>query len=738
MTIAQIPDVLHLLAPHLNTYDLVACLQVNTLWNSIFIAHLWRTIDDSQGPWRRLLAQFADPVPSFYHPQEQIARLVERVPERLLDLFVKNGHHIRRLIIRRPHTVELCLRARAIAQKVRRQQIEDQATAQSLSPASSVDAVALSPLSAAADREILPCEGITVLRLGFLDPVLTFLKRLDRADSPETPYLSALSATLRKNQQELEPSLLGVHPCLFYQEHDAEVSKLHMVTLARSCWQLVLNNPWLQELDLGPFGAHEDAFMVSDEFLRATLASCRRLRAVRIGVERTADFLVRLPTTLPHLEMLWYYDKSPAGLEALVEAVAKAHESDAEDGRKENTAGVTGDSDGTESMPNLRLLDIVAPTQPRHLKAIFTSFPGLAMLSIGKISPDNNGARREDTAVTKAARNRTVPTSAQGRTTSVRELHIAHWDCSPTMLSKNNICFNFVTRLNLQLISGYRNLLHLLRTFPVLQELQLKKVHSLAEEAEVNYTIEPPLSTLKSIRLARAAFPTPQSLNGLLSILPNLVEAYLYTAYSETLAIIVKHCAQIEILEFVAKSQYTTQLGLLLTSCINLKSCVGRGLRIPYTDILETPWVCKDLQKLDCAITGTPYIDQYEQTLLQNRWSSLSLKITFPPTFDMSRVAEWDPSYSNENTWDKWTDAEKSVFKKYMVLRSVLCNVFDCVTKYTDLDTVQQDRTTLSSSTQTLWTSSKRGRPVSSMGRPLKATSRVLSENQARWIHLHT
>ncbi|KAF9144894.1 hypothetical protein BGX30_011114 [Mortierella sp. GBA39] len=508
-----------------------------------------------------------------------------------------------------------------------------------------------------------------------------------------------------------------------------------MVTLARSCWQLVLNNPRLQELDMGPFGVHEDAFMVSGEFLKATLASRQRLRAVRIGIERAADFLVCLPTTLPHLRMLWYYDNSPAGFDALVEAVAKAHESKTLDGRKEITGGVTSDSDGTERMPNLRLLDIVAPTQPRHMKAIFTSFPNLAMLSIGKISPDNNGAKRGNTAVTEAVLDRRVPTSAQ-EATSLRELHVARWDCPPTMLSNINIRFNSVTRLNLQFISGYRNLFDLLRTFPVLQELQLKKVHDLVEEAEVNYKIEPPFPTLKSIRLAKDAFSTAQSLNGLLSILPNLAEAKLYTVYSETLAIIAKHCAQIEIFEFTNKSKYASKLGLLLTGCTKLKSCVGPGLQISCTEILNTPWVCKDLQKLDCAITETSGLTKGEQTSIKYIRSEYSQNITFPPTFDMPRVEKWDPSYTNKDTWDMWSNGEKSAFRKYTTLKSSLCDVFDCVTKYTDLDTVEQDQTTLSWSTQTLWTSSKRGRPVSSMGRSLKATSRVLSEGQARWVHL--
>jgi hypothetical protein len=344
MTLTQIPDVLHLLAPHLNTYDLVACIQVNVLWNSIFITHLWSSIDDSQRPWRRLLAQFADPIPTSYHPQKhpqkQLAGLVERVPEKLLDLIVKYGHHIRRLVIRRPHTIEMCLRARTIAQRVRRQQIENQAREQSPSLSSpsndmvSNDVVTPSPSFAAGDKTILPCEGITILRFGFLDPVLTFLNRLDRGDLSENPYLTALSAILRRTQQELEPLLAGADPCLFHQEHDAEDEKLHVVTLVRSCWQLVLNNPQLQELDMGPFGAHEDSFMVSGEFLRTTLASRPRLRSVRIGLERARDFLVRLPTTLPNLKLLWYYDKSPMGFNALVAAVAKVHELRTENGER--------------------------------------------------------------------------------------------------------------------------------------------------------------------------------------------------------------------------------------------------------------------------------------------------------------------------------------------------------------------------------------------------------------------
>ncbi|KAG0285068.1 hypothetical protein BGZ96_010644 [Linnemannia gamsii] len=735
MTLTQIPDVLHLIAPHLNTYDLVACVRVNTLWNSVFIAHLWRTVDDSQRPWRRILTQFKDPVPTFYHPYIQIAEQVERVPEKLLDLFVKYGHHIRRLIIRRPHTVEVCLRARSIAQRVRSQQIKGQAGEQSASTSSPSDDVTTpSPLSEGCDTTILPCEGITVLRFGFLDPVLTFLKRLDRQDLSETPYLTALSATLRRNQQELEQHLVEVHPSLFYQEHDAQDDKLHVVTLARSCWQLVLNNPQLQELDMGPYGTHEDSFMVPGGFLQTTLASCQRLRSVRIGLEKTTDFLVRLPNTLPNLKLLWYYDKSPAGFDALVDTVAKTHELRAESTEREITGGMTSDRDWSDRMPDLRLLDIVAPTQPRHLKAIFTSFPALAMLSLGTLIPDDKTKTSTTNNVHRNGASPLLP--AQGLATTLQELYIAGWHCPPTALSSINTRFNSVTRLHLQLISGYRTLLDLLRTFPTLQELQLRKVHNLTEETEVNYSLEPPFPTLKSIHLSKEAFSTADSLNGLLSILPNLTEARLYTVYYGTLPIIVERCPQIEILEFSHKYQEISRLSLLLTSCTKLRSCGGPGLQIPYTDILDKLWVCKDLQKLDCAITGMPYLTQAEQAsimYIRDRWSQ---NINFPPTFDMSDSAKWDLSFMNEDSWDMWHNKEKFAYRKYSQLVGVLRLIFKHITEYTDLDTVQQDGAIISPSTHTLWTSSKRGRPISSMGRSLKANSRVLSENQARWIHL--
>lgn len=426
-----------------------------------------------------------------------------------------------------------------------------------------------------------------------------------------------LSATLHINQQELELHLVGVHTGLFYQEHDAKEDKLHVVTLARSCWQLVLNNPQLQELGMGPFGAHEGSFMVSGGFLQATLASCQRLRSVRVGLERTTDFLVCLPSILPNLKLIWYYDMFPAGFNALVDAVTKAREHGAESAERE-FLGVTGDCDRSERMPNLRPLNIVAPTQPRHLEAIFTSFPTLAMLSLGTLSPDDKTITRGN----RTCLQQTTFIEAENR--HCFQLHVAEWHCAPTALSSIDIHFNSVTRLNLQLISRYRNLLNLMCTFPVLQELQLKKVHNLTSEAEVNYSLEPPLPTLNSIRFAKEAFSTAGSLNGLLSILPNLTEARLYTIYSETLPIIVEHCPQMEILEFTCRFEDISQLSLLLTSCTKLRSCGGPGLQIPYMDILDKPWICKDLQKLHCAITETPYLTQAEQASITNirgHWS---------------------------------------------------------------------------------------------------------------------
>ncbi|KAK3841602.1 MAG: hypothetical protein J3R72DRAFT_422032 [Linnemannia gamsii] len=347
---------------------------------------------------------------------------------------------------------------------------------------------------------------------------------------------------------------------------------------------------------------------------------------------------------------------------------------------------------------------------------------------------DNADISQSGTAAGMIRRDTTVlPPQQLG--TNLLELHVARWHCSPTILSSSNVHFNSVTRLNLQHISGYINLFSLLRTFPALQELQLKKVHTLTNEVEPSHQTELPLSTLKSIRLAKEAFVTERSLNGLLSLLPNLTEANLYTIHPGTLATIAAHCPRIEILEFTKITHIDSQLSLLLTHCPNLKSCVGPGLRIAYQDILNHPWICRDLQRLDCQITSTPCLTEAEQSSIRNLRNHHSQNITLPLTFDMPRFPKPDLAFTNECNWDMLHPDERLAFQTYSILLNILCDVFDCISKNTILDTVQQDRTKLSSCTQTLWTSSRGGRPVSSLGRPLKATSRVLSNGQARWIH---
>ncbi|KAF9085054.1 hypothetical protein BGX23_010002 [Mortierella sp. AD031] len=724
MTIADIPDVLHLIGQHLNTYDLVACVQVNHIWNDVFTAHLWRSIDDSQRPWRRLLAQFSDKTPTYFFPEQQLARLVGRVPDELLDLFVKYGHHIRRMVIRRPHTLELCLRAR-------------QQALLALQETMAADNV----VAAGSKKRLLPCEGITVLRFGFLDPVLTFLKRLDRLDSPTTPYLTALSAVLRNNQRELEPALTGVHPSLFHQEFNAVDHKLHMVILARSCWQLVLNNPQLQELDMGPFGVHEEAFMVAGRFLKAALASRSRIRALRVGVEKTPDFLVHLPTTLPNLRMLWYHDWSPAGCDRLVEAMVECRLSGTQGPGASSPGGAgVNVNDGTERMPDLRLLDIVAPTQPQHLAAIFTSFPALVMLSLGVLNPDDDG----DGASLRNALNRmdiqdrasSPPPPPRVLPTHLQELHVTRWECTLEQLVSYNIRFDIVTRLNLHAISGYKKLLDLLRGFPSLQELRLKKVRTTTSDPEVNYETEPPFTTIRSVHLAKDAFKKEEALHGLISLLPKLAEFNVYTIFRTTIATLISHCPLFEILEFSQSSDYVDQLGLLVTTCPTLKSCVGPGLCISAQEIIQQPWVCPNLQKLTFTLTGANHLTQDDIATIIYIRSKYSQNLILPITFDMPRHPPPSPLYTNEDNWDMWHPKDQVAHRRYCDLKHIYCSVFEHIKKYTALDTVQPDISIKSERARSLWTSSTLGRPVSSMGRPLKQTSRVLSDNQSRWIYL--
>ncbi|KAF9098312.1 hypothetical protein BGX29_007712 [Mortierella sp. GBA35] len=50
----QTPELVHMVALHLDTRSHLACLQVCRLWNDIFTPFFWRTVDEEAWPWDQL------------------------------------------------------------------------------------------------------------------------------------------------------------------------------------------------------------------------------------------------------------------------------------------------------------------------------------------------------------------------------------------------------------------------------------------------------------------------------------------------------------------------------------------------------------------------------------------------------------------------------------------------------------------------------------------------------------
>ncbi|KAF9922267.1 hypothetical protein FBU30_007627 [Linnemannia zychae] len=629
MGATSIPVILELIAPYLNTHNLIACVQVNLLWNAVFTPHLWHFIDDSQKPWIKLVEQFKPtPFPNLSERlsqqdiHSQASTLIERAPDGLLDLFVKYGHHIRRMAIHRPQTVELCLRARIIVLNAQLGQKVTESTLAGLS--TPLDNAIITTSSSTIAKETLhekegeetaisndflwPCENLKVLKICFSDAVLAFLKGLDCSDPGIYSILPTFSDTLCGHQRELELSLPDVHPGLFQKEHSADNNKLHLVTLARSCWQLVINNRYLQELDMGSFGSYENAFIPSSGFLKEVLASHPTLRTVRIGAERSADFLVTLPRTLPRLRMLWCHELATGTLNELVNAIDnKRYDAKTQAAAKDHFTVI-------ERMPNLQLLDTVAAVQPRHLEAILTHFPALIMLSIGTVYLDETTTHSTTVVVHDDTFTRESLRHPSPLGTHLRELRIRLWKCPISLFKHENTSIHFttLTRLFLQsIMGGYRNLLDLLRLLPSLQVLQLRKfVPPHSNLVESDYSREKTFTSIQSISLGKDVSFSYIDITGLLTLLPNLTEAILGSAYPYTSYFIADHCPHLEMLELRVDYRYGVypDLDVILHRCTKLKSLIAPQCEIQLKSLMQKRLVCKDLQVLDCVITRIPRV----------------------------------------------------------------------------------------------------------------------------------
>ncbi|KAF9915267.1 hypothetical protein FBU30_002090, partial [Linnemannia zychae] len=342
-----------------------------------------------------------------------------------------------------------------------------------------------------------------------------------------------------------------------------------------------------------------------------------------------------------------------------------------------------------ETMPNLQLLGIVSIIQPRHLKAILTHFPYLVTLSLVSIYQIGNTTRSKTGASYKIDRTISSGHCQSPLETHLRELHVGSWGCpvSSFMRTGRDIYFSSLTRLFLHTIDGgYQNILDLLRLMPSLQDFQLKKMSlPLVATPQPDYSIEAPFVRIKFISLGKEAFPSQTNLNGFLTLLPNLTEATLSTAYSSISSIIAQHCLHLEILELVVpfSNGHYSDLDIILANCTQLKCLVAPRCQISYQKLMRQPFVCKNLQVLDCVISDIPRLTSQSEEALRYICKHYNQNIFTPPFIGMPRLPIPDATVTSE-----WRVSDQNAIHIYSEIQEIMCSLFEKVTQETKLDRV--------------------------------------------------
>ncbi|KAF8940314.1 hypothetical protein EDD21DRAFT_109595 [Dissophora ornata] len=642
--LGDIPELLHVLGKYLNTRDLVACLQVSTLWNKVFTEHLWRTIDDSQRPWRRLLSYFSEPIATFYYPEQFTARSLEPVPEPLLELFVKYGHHIRNLVIRRPHTIEVCVLAEARARAMAQQMEEVGTNSEGIGGAGTETRTGSG--SASSPVKNIPCCGLVKLRFDFTLSTLGLIDDLDGNRSLSSPALSTLSATIIENQEkELLPAIEDVPVDIFRPKSGTWSSPRpsHAVTLARSSWKLIRNNPKLQVLYMRSLSSLTMPKLIptARDFVLATIAGLPRLRSLQANFHQQEDFLAMVPTILPQLEMLCYMDPSKEGFDRLLIADPES--------RFESNCSL--DADGIhnyhkDTLSPLRSLQVTADIHSGHLRAILSTFPRLKRLSMENLL--QNDSKGSPIYVHTALH------------TVLERLSVKRWDD----LAITDILFPAVKDFTLIRVAGIRNLLKILHLFPGLERFRLCERRRQPEEAPVDFRTERPLP-ITAVILYGDGFHEEILVNGFLSLMPHLVSVQLDKAYPSTVRLLAQQCPSLESLEFLMTasevvSDTSKELGALFSSCERLRCCMGPGLVVDANEVATqgNNWICRRLQRLSFGVVGIPRLTKQQQAILDHMLQRLGITLSTLGT-DVENFLEGSCTEEESFIWRQYQECKR-------------------------------------------------------------------------------
>jgi len=106
------------------------------------------------------------------------------------------------------------------------------------------------------------------------------------------------------------------------------------------------------------------------------------------------------------------------------------------------------------------------------------------------------------------------------------------------------------------------------------------------------------------------------ALFSLLGRMPYLISLCLGRIRPFMLEVITDNCPLLEELTLEIKGHCSKELVKLLTTCKKLRVLKGYGLAVRAVDMIRKPWVCQELEELECAIVGIPRLTVEQEQLM--------------------------------------------------------------------------------------------------------------------------
>ncbi|KAG0252309.1 hypothetical protein BG011_007047 [Mortierella polycephala] len=352
---------------------------------------------------------------------------------------------------------------------------------------------------------------------------------------------------------------------------------------------------------------------------------------------------------LPRLEKLWLVDKLTLSLDTIMLSTQlyrnggdRGHTEETDDKDGEQSSGGNGTKTkeiDVHKLATLKDLRIHGTIMANHLKPILYTFPNLEILNLATITQNDGDQTDQDPG----------PLMIHSGIREV-ELSIGEGMVAP------NIQFTNATSLVIQKFQGIHWLHKLLRCFPQLDQLSIHKQDRSFTEPLMDQLQRPALP-IRILKMGRGIMTRNNQLAELLAVAPYLTEVYLWTATAEALTTMAAHCPLLQVLEFREEVNMSTNgLGPLLSSCPDLRVCLGTNLMISAKDLVTQNWVCQGLQRLSCVIADmSPLLPE----------SDLQLEELLQTALDMA-PANSSGMEAVDRFIDSWTELECKQWGEYV------------------------------------------------------------------------